>query len=69
MSDIELRQTLLDLVNGYRELARIAERETDQALAANYYEVASQYEKRLAALDAGADPLTVISMGQPRLVS
>ena len=69
MPDNELRQTLLDLVAGYRKLARVAKHAADPTLAATYDEVADLYEAKLAALNASSDPLTVISLGRLRLVS
>jgi hypothetical protein len=69
MPDSELRQTLLDLVAGYRKLARVAKQAAAPTLAATYDEVANLYEAKLAALNAGSDPLTVISLGRLRLVS
>jgi hypothetical protein len=69
MPDGELRQTLLDLLAGYRRLARVAEQAAELTLAATYDEIADLYEAKLTALDAGSDPLTVISLGRLRLVS
>lgn len=69
MPDAELRRTLLDLIVGYRKLARVAEQAAELALAATYNEVADIYQAKLAALDSGSDPLAVISLGRLRLVS